>query len=255
MKRILIIDDEQLARDIILEYLEAYPDCEVVAQCENGFDGLKAIQAHHPDLVFLDIQMPHLNGFEMLELCEDPPPVIFTTAYDEYAIRAFEANALDYLLKPFSKERFQKAMEKWEKQLMQPHVGRQQTTANSSLLAGSYHSPLLRIVVKKSDQIKIIPVAAIWYLEAADDYVKIYTAEGYFLKKATMQYYEDHLPSDQFVRVHRSFIVAISQISSIQFSEREEEPNRRGNWIQLSSGKQIPVSKQGYQKLKTILDI
>ncbi|PJJ75674.1 LytTR family two component transcriptional regulator [Thermoflavifilum aggregans] len=249
MKRVIIIDDEQLARDVILEYLEDYPDCEVMAQCENGFEGLKAIQAHHPDLVFLDIQMPHLNGFEMLELCEDPPPVIFTTAYDEYAIRAFEANALDYLLKPFSRDRFQKAIEKWQRLMAQPAAFRHATMADHALLAGSYHSPLQRIVVKKSDQIKIIPVSAIWYLEAADDYVKIHTAEGYYLKNATMQYYENHLPADQFIRVHRSFIVAISQISSLHFSERE------GQWIRLGSGKAIPVSKQGYQKLKSVLDI
>ncbi|SFV27237.1 LytR/AlgR family response regulator transcription factor [Thermoflavifilum thermophilum] len=249
MKRVIIIDDEQLARDVILEYLEDYPDCEVVAQSENGFQGLKAIQTYHPDLVFLDIQMPHLNGFEMLELCEDPPPVIFTTAYDEYAIRAFEANALDYLLKPFSRDRFQKAMEKWQRLMAQPAAFSQATMADHTLFTGSYHSPLQRIVVKKSDQIKIIPVSAIWYLEAADDYVKIHTAEGYYLKKATMQYYEDHLPTDQFVRVHRSYIVAISQISSFHFSERE------GQWIRLGSGKEIPVSKQGYQKLKSVLDM
>jgi len=243
MKHVIIIDDEQLARDIILEYLEDYPDCEVVAQCENGFEGWKAIQTHHPDLVFLDIQMPHLNGFEMLELCETPPPVIFTTAYDEYAIRAFEANALDYLLKPFSKQRFQKAMEKWQKQLMQP-VGRSQ-----SWLAGSYHSPLQRIVVKKLDQVKVIPVSTIWYLEAADDYVKIYTADGYYLKNATMQYYEDHLPADQFVRVHRSYIVAIAQITGIHVSEKE------GQFIQLISGKQIPISRSGYQRIKQLFDM
>lgn len=161
MKHVIIIDDEQLARDIILEYLEDYPDCEVIAQCENGFEGWKAIQTHHPDLVFLDIQMPHLNGFEMLELCETPPPVIFTTAYDEYAIHAFEANALDYLLKPFSKQRFQKAMEKWQKQLMQP-VARSQ-----SWLAGSYHSPLQRIVVKNQIRLKsfLFPLSGIWKLQ------------------------------------------------------------------------------------------
>jgi two-component system LytT family response regulator len=249
MKHVIIIDDEQLARDIILEYLEDYPGCEVIAQCENGFEGWKAIQTYHPDLVFLDIQMPHLNGFEMLELCETPPPVIFTTAYDEYAIRAFEANALDYLLKPFSKQRFQKAMEKWQKQLMLPAAEPHAAVKAQSWLAGSYHSPLQRIVVKQSDQIKIIPLAAIWYLEAADDYVKIYTAEGYYLKNTTMQYYEDHLPVDQFVRVHRSYIVAIAQITGIQVSEKE------GPHIWLTSGKQIPVSRNGYQRLKQLFDM
>ncbi|MCL6524942.1 MAG: LytTR family transcriptional regulator DNA-binding domain-containing protein [Thermoflavifilum sp.] len=246
MTRIILIDDEPLARDILLEYLEDYPHYEVVAQCENGYEGLKAIQQYRPELIFLDIQMPHLNGFEMLELCEQPPSVIFTTAYDEFAFRAFEVHALDYLLKPFSKERFQKALEKWEKQRFSVERFSQ---ADALRVSGQYHTPLQRIVVKKMDDIHIIPVNAIWYLEAADDYVKIYTQEGYYMKKATMQYYEEHLPGDQFIRVHRSFIVSIHQITGMHISDKE------GQYIRLISGKQIPVSKSGYQKLKMIFDM
>src|ERR1700759_4051253 len=189
MKRVLLIDDEPLARMVVLEYLQEFKDSiEVLGECNDGFEGLKAIQQHQPDLVFLDVQMPKINGFEMLELVDNPPSVIFTTAFDEYAIKAFESHAVDYLLKPFSKERFDKAIEKWNETT---HAAVAKTNTKS-LLESVSNSPSQsnRIVVKLGGKIKIIPVEEIFYLEAADDYVKIFTKEGSFLKNKTMNYFE-----------------------------------------------------------------
>src|SRR5215210_4369483 len=162
MKAILI-DDEPLARSIVKEYLQQYPQIEVVQECNDGFEGVKAIMQHQPDLIFLDIQMPKINGFEMLELIEEPPAIIFTTAFDEYAIKAFETHAVDYLLKPFSKERFDKAINKW---LSNRDTG-EQMLATQNLLSVTTHMPMQaeRIVVKSGGKIKIIPVRDIHYLE------------------------------------------------------------------------------------------
>src|ERR1700710_1817310 len=181
MKRALIIDDEPLARMVVREYLLEFPQIEVLQECGDGFEGLKAIQQYQPDLIFLDVQMPKINGFEMLELVEQPPSVIFTTAFDEYAIKAFETHAVDYLMKPFSKERFNKAVEKF---LAQPPVN-QAAKQTENLLDTASHSPAQheRIVVKTGTKVKIIPVADVEYLEADDDYVSVHTKEGSFLKK------------------------------------------------------------------------
>jgi two-component system LytT family response regulator len=243
----LIIDDEPLARMIVKEYLQSHPQIEVVQECNDGFEGLKAIQQHQPDLIFLDIQMPKINGFEMLELVEQPPAVIFTTAFDEYAIKAFESHAVDYLLKPFSKERFDKAMQKW-KDSSHTVVAK---TNTQSLLESVAQSPAQsnRIVVKLAGKIKIIPVDEIYYLEAADDYVKIFTKEGSFLKNKTMNYFEQALDGQHFVRTHRSYIMNIQQITRI-------EPYEKDNHVAiLKSGAQVPVSKTGYAKLKLVLGL
>ncbi|MBC7628078.1 LytTR family DNA-binding domain-containing protein, partial [Ferruginibacter sp.] len=210
----IIIDDEPLARMMVKEYLQAYPHIEVVQECSDGFEGMKAIQQHQPDLIFLDIQMPKINGFEMLELIDNPPQVIFTTAFEEYAIKAFDAHAADYLLKPFSKERFDKAMQK----LLQQH-----TTVVPEVVETALQSALQsnRIVVKDNGKIKIIPVTQVHYLEAADDYVKIITAEGHFLKKKTMQYFEDSLPPEEFIRIHRSYIINAQLITRIDLHEKD----------------------------------
>jgi two-component system LytT family response regulator len=247
MKKAIIIDDEPLARSIVKEYLAFYPQIELVEECNDGFQGVKAIQQHKPDIVFLDIQMPKINGFEMLELIDDSPAIIFTTAFDEYAIRAFEAHAVDYLLKPFSKERFSKAVDKWL--LQQTPV--QQKTATESLLQSASHSPSQseRIVVKTGGRIKIIPLHEIQYLEAADDYVRIFTPDGTYLKKKTMSYFEEVLDPKLFVRVHRSYIVNVRLITRIDAYEKENQ------LAILTSGSKIPVSKNGYGKLKTVLGI
>src|SRR5580693_765921 len=189
--KIIIIDDEPLARSIIREYLQNHPELALIAECNDGFEGVKAIQQMQPDVIFLDIQMPKINGFEMLELIEQPPAVIFTTAFDEYAIKAFESHAVDYLLKPFSKERFDKAMAKWNESSHATVV----KTNTQSLLESVSQSPAQsnRVVVKLAGKIKIIPVDEIFYLEGADDYVKIFTKEGSFLKNKTMNYFEKTL--------------------------------------------------------------
>src|SRR5437868_2875165 len=163
MNKVIIIDDEPLARSIVKEYLNKHPEMELVQECNDGFEGLKAIQQHEPDLIFLDIQMPKINGFEMLELVDQPPAVIFTTAFDEYAIRAFEAHAIDYLLKPFNQERFDKAVAKWSDQ-----NNKQSEKNTQDLLETASLSPAQsqRIVVKSGSKIKIIPVHDVLYLEA-----------------------------------------------------------------------------------------
>jgi two-component system LytT family response regulator len=247
MIRAIIIDDEPLARSIVREYLQEFPQIEITQECNDGFEGVKAIAALNPDLVFLDIQMPKINGFEMLELIEQPPAVIFTTAFDEYAIRAFETHAVDYLLKPFAKERFCKAVEKF----LQTASVQQQRTHTEALLQSNTDLPTQgeRIVVKNGGKIKIIPVPQIQYLEAADDYVKIFTAEGSFLKSKTMGFFEKALPQDTFVRIHRSYIINIQEITRIDPYEKEN------HLAILRSGARVPVSRNGYAKLKSVLGI
>ena len=248
MTRAILIDDEPLARYIVREYLQSFPQIQILQECNDGFEGVKAIQQHHPDLVFLDIQMPKINGFEMLELIDNPPAVIFTTAFEEYAIKAFEAHAVDYLLKPFSKERFDKSLERY---FDQSHHKEQKKATKELLHSGSAELPFQteRIVVKTAGKIKIILVPDILYLEAADDYVKIHTTEGSFLKNKTMGFFESALPPSLFVRTHRSFIVNIQGITRI-------DPYEKESYLAiLKSGARIPVSRSGYSKLKGVLGL
>jgi two-component system, LytTR family, response regulator len=248
MKRALIIDDEPLARLIVREYLQSFPQIEVLQECGDGFEGVKAINQYQPDLIFLDVQMPKINGFEMLELVEQQPAVIFTTAFDEYAIKAFETHAADYLLKPFSKERFTKAVEKWLNQASTTEVQKPNETLINSVVPPSpaQHE---RIVVKTGTKVKIIPVHDVQYLEADDDYVSIHTQEGSFLKNKTMSFFEQTLDPRQFVRVHRSYILSVQQITRIDPYEKD------AHIAILKSGAKIPVSKTGYVKLKAVLGI
>lgn len=238
----IIIDDEPLARMLVKEYLQAYQQVKILEECNDGFEGMKAIQLHKPDLIFLDIQMPKINGFEMLELIDHPPMVIFTTAFEEYAIKAFDANAADYLLKPFSKDRFDKAMQK---------MMARQTNDTNSVVQSALSAPHLsgRIVVKDNGKIKIIPVSQVYYLEASDDYIKIHSTDAVFLKKKTMQYYENSLNSQEFIRIHRSYIVNSSFINRIDLAEKESYS------LLLTTGERIPVSKTGYGRLKEVLGI
>jgi two-component system LytT family response regulator len=247
MIKALIIDDEPLARMIVKEYLQKHKEIELLQECNDGFEGLKAIQQYQPDLIFLDIQMPKINGFEMLELIDQPPAVIFTTAFDEYAIKAFESHAVDYLLKPFSQERFDKAVQKMVEQRNISPVSK----INEPLLeAAAQTAPQnQRIVVKNGSKIKIIPVEDVYYLEAADDYVKIFTKEGSFLKNKTMSHFEQSLDKNLFVRTHRSCIVNIQQITRIDPYEKD------GHIAILKSGGRVSVSKTGYVKLKEVLGI
>ena len=247
MKKLVIIDDEPLARSIVLEYLNGRNDIEVVAECNNGFEGVKAIQQHQPDLVILDIQMPKINGFEMLELLDQLPAVIFATAFDEYALQAFENNAVDYLLKPYRKERFEKALEKW--------LNKKSGETSNQNLQGVLDHPLKqpeeqeRIVVRANGEISIVPVKDLHYIEAFDDYVKLFTKDNYFLKKKTMSYYEETLDPGTFFRGHRSFIINLNEIARI-------EPLEKNSYIVLlRTGKKIPLSRTGYAKLKEKLGV
>jgi two-component system LytT family response regulator len=243
--KLIIIDDEPLARSLIVEYLRNFPELELVQECGDGFEGLKAINQYKPDLIFLDIQMPKINGFELLELIEHPPAVIFTTAFEAYAIKAFEAHAIDYLLKPFSRERFNKSVEKWIQQKNNYPQNTEPLLDTITANTGQHH----RIVLKDNGKIKIIPIQQVQYLESADDYVKIHSSEGIFLKNKTMQYFETHLNEADFVRIHRSYLVKIQLIHKLEPYEKD------GHLAILSTGQKLPVSKSGYAKLKTVLGI
>ncbi|UYQ91636.1 LytTR family transcriptional regulator DNA-binding domain-containing protein [Chitinophaga horti] len=245
MIKAVIIDDEPLARELVLEYLRNWPQVTVLQECNDGFEGLKAIQQHQPDLIFLDIQMPKINGFEMLELVEKLPAVIFTTAFEEYALRAFEVSAADYLLKPFSRERFDKAMQKLADATAAPAALPEVLDAAAREMPAQHN----RIVVKTNGKIKIIPMADIHYIEAADDYVKIVTQEGSFLKNKTMAFFEKTLDALQFIRVHRSYILNVSQITRL-------EPYEKETYLAvLRDGNKVQVSKTGYPKLKEVLGL
>ncbi len=228
----------------------AWTDLEIVGEYDNGFDGLKAINELKPDAIFLDVQMPKLTGFEMLEVLEHQPEIIFTTAYDQFAIRAFERNAVDYLLKPFSRDRFRGAISKLKDRIESPpnEVVEENSIEKIRQHLAQSDEKLHRVVIKKSGKIHVISTGDINYLEAQDDYVMIYTNEGKFLKQQTMKYFEEHLDSNQFVRVHRSYIANITCIERI-------EPYEKSNFILiLKDGNKVPVSRSGMQVLKENLD-
>lgn len=248
MLRTIIIDDETPARELLKHYLSAINDIELVAECADGFEGLKAISEHKPDLIFLDIQMPKLTGFEMLEVLNERPEIIFTTAYDQYAIKAFEINAIDYLLKPFSKERLIDAVRKAaSKRENSDNTG---DTIERVLKNRPEQVNLInRIVVRKGNSINMIPVEDLKYIEAQNDYVMVYYKNGKALKQQTMKFFEDNLSPDDFVRIHRSYIVRIQMIKRI-------EPYSKDNHIAiLESGERLSVSKNGYKLLKEKLDL
>lgn len=244
MIKTILIDDEALARDVVKHYLQSYPEIEIVAECSDGFEGLKAITLHKPDFIFLDIQMPKISGFEMLELVENRPAVIFTTAFDEYAIKAFEVNAVDYLLKPIEKVRFDQAMQKLPAKLAKEENSKD--LLETASLSPAQNS---RIVVKTAGVIKIIPVAELNYIEADDDYVKINTTEGNFQKNKTMSFFEQTLDPAQFIRIHRSYIINLAQVTKIELKEKDSYV------VLLKSNIWLPVSKSGYVKLKLALGL
>ena len=243
----LIIDDEMLARDLLRNYLSKDERVEIVGECSNGYEGLLAIAELKPELIFLDIQMPKINGFEMLELLNNPPVIIFSTAYDQYAIKAFEANAVDYLLKPYPLQRVVNALNKAVEKL-------NTRAGNGEIpkLVSSHDEEIgliNRIIVKSGRKIHIIPVESVYYIESQDDFVMIYCKEGHFMKQKTMKFFESHLDKQYFVRIHRSYLVNVSQISEIQQYEKE-------SWMVLTKqGAKIKVSKTGYINLKEKLKI
>jgi two-component system, LytTR family, response regulator len=245
--RTVIIDDETPAREIIKYYLKDLENIEVISECSDGFSGLKTISSMKPDLVFLDIQMPRLTGIELVEVLTEKPEIIFTTAYDQFAIRAFELNAVDYLLKPFPKRRFLDAVKKATDKIESGSGNKEP----ASLLLAKMPEPAAqvnRIVVRKGNAINLIPVDKIRYVEAQDDYVMIYHNDGKALKQQTMKFYEDSLSKTDFVRIHRSYIVRVEEIKRI-------EPYGKDNHIAiLQSGDKLPVSRAGYKHLKEELN-
>lgn len=240
--RTIIIEDEAPARDILKHYLKDHDEIEIIAECPDGFTGLKSISELKPDLLFLDIQMPKLTGFEMLEVSDEKPEIIFTTAYDQYAIKAFELNAADYLLKPFPKERLDDALKKAEFKIL----SKKERPDTKEILPKKPESagPVTRIVVRKGNGIHIIPVENVRYLEAQDDYVMVYYSGDKAMKQQTMKFYEDNLPKSDFVRIHRSYIVRVKEIKKI-------EPYGKDNHVAiLNSGERLSVSQAGYKLLK-----
>jgi len=241
----IIVEDEKLARDLLRDYLKDHSDIKIIAEFEDGFSGLKAINELKPELLFLDIQMPKLTGFEMLEVLDHIPAIIFTTAYDHYAIKAFEHNAVDYLLKPFSRLRFLEAVKK-----ARERIGSGDTNITDKLLEhiDKQNEIIHRVVVRWGAKIHVLPVEDIRYIQAEDDYVMIFTRDNKFLKQKTMKYFESHLTPEDFVRIHRSYIVRIGEITQMQLYEKD------AYIVILKDGTKLPVSKGGLPQLKKLLD-
>lgn len=241
MKKVIIIDDEPLARRVVAEYLKEYPELTIVAECNNGFEGVKAIEEYQPDIIFLDVQMPKINGFEMLELIDQKPKVIFTTAFDEYALKAFEVNAIDYLLKPFAQDRFEKALERV--------MSEKDSTINKTEIQLDRDEFITRVVIKDGSEIKIVPAEKVNYLEAYDDYVKIHTDEKTYLKKQTLSHFESSLDPTQFVRTHRSYLINVNSLTKIEGFEKNSYR------AILKCGARIPISRSTYKDLKKSLGL
>ncbi|PLW96574.1 MAG: DNA-binding response regulator [Marinilabiliales bacterium] len=243
--RAIIVEDEKPARELVKAFLKEHENIELIGECDNGFDGVKAINEAKPDLVFLDIQMPKLTGFEMIELLDEVPDVIFTTAFDQYAIKAFELSAVDYLMKPFSKKRFSEAIEKVYLRISQnkqkPKI---QEFANQ---VKEDTEEIERIFVKTGSKIDVVPVNEIIHIESEDDYVEIFTPKGKFLKKETMNYLEKVMPKDTFVRVHRSSIINLNHIHKI------EKYGKDSSMVILKDGSRVNVSKSRIKDLRSQL--
>jgi two-component system LytT family response regulator len=239
----VIVDDEELARGLVREMLKAHADVRVLAECRNGFEAVKAVSDLKPDLLFLDIQMPKLDGFEVLELVGRDIAVIFTTAYDTYAMRAFDAHAVDYLLKPFSAERFEKALERAKQRLGEK-------TPDPAELAAAARAPeqyLQRIVVKDGPAVHVIPVGKLDFVEAQDDYVALKSDKKTYLKQQTISSLETMLDPAVFIRIHRSHIVNLERVAKIEAYTKDSKI------AVLRDGTQLPVSRAGYSRLKALL--
>ena len=244
--RIAIVDDERPARDALREYLAGEPDVEIVAECANGFEAVKAVANLHPDLLLLDVQMPKLDGFEVLELVGRETAVIFTTAYDEYALRAFEVHAIDYLLKPFGPERLREALGRARERLARPQSGAPPATevAAAARPPGAW---LLRVVIRDGAEVHVVPIDKIDYIEAQDDYVAVRTGERLLLKEQTMADLERQLDPRRFVRIHRSVLLNLDRLV------RLEPTGKESRMAVLRDGRRLPVSRSGYARLQELL--
>jgi two-component system LytT family response regulator len=240
--RVIIVDDEPLSRAVVREYLERQADIRIVAECGNGFDAVKAVSELAPDLMFLDVQMPKLDGFEVLELLGRAVPVIFVTAYDKYALRAFDVHAVDYLLKPFADERLATALERVRQ--------RQAVSAvEPSVLAAEARRglPLDRVIIRDGAQVHVVPVDRIDYVEAQDDYVAFRTGGRTLLKEQTLGDLEGQLDRRQFVRIHRSYLLNIERLSRVELYAKDSRV------AILADGSKLPISRAGYQRLQELL--
>ncbi|MES1261657.1 MAG: response regulator [Acidobacteriota bacterium] len=242
--RVVMADDEDLARRLLREYLSAEPDIEIVAECRNGFEAVKAINETRPDVVFLDVQMPKLDGFEVLELIDNTTAVVFVTAFDQYAMRAFDAAAVDYLLKPFGAERFRASLERVRLRLREARpAALPRDLKQSSRPPGEY---LERIVVKDGPRVHVIAAGKLDYAEAQDDYVALRSDGRTWLKQQTISGLEAALDPRRFIRVHRSFLVNVERIARI-------DANTKDTWLAvLTEGSKIPMSRAGYGKFRDI---
>jgi two-component system LytT family response regulator len=243
--RAIIVEDEKPARELVKAFLKNHEDIELICECDNGFDGVKAINEMKPDIVFLDIQMPKLTGFEMIELLDEVPEVVFTTAFDQYALKAFELSAVDYLMKPFSKQRFSEAIDKvFSRISLKKEKPKVKEFANQ---LKEEAEEIERIFVKTGSKIDVVPVPEIIRIESEDDYVEIFTPKGKFLKKETMNYLEKVMPTETFVRVHRSSIININHIQKI------EKYGKDSSMVILKDGSRVNVSKSRIKDLRSQL--
>ncbi|HTL97504.1 MAG TPA: response regulator [Holophagaceae bacterium] len=243
--RALIVDDEELARAVVREHLAAHADIEILGEAANGFEAVKMASELKPDLVLLDVQMPKLDGFEVLALLEGEPAVIFVTAFDQHALRAFDAHAVDYLLKPFSKERFDAALDKARRAAGTKPAA---DLAPNLQTAAREGKPLDRIVVKDGPKVSIVPLDKLDFVQAQDDYVLLKTEGRELLKQQTLSSLESQLNPDRFIRIHRSYILNLERLVRLEQDSKE-------HWeAVLRDGARLPVSKTGYQRLKPLWD-
>lgn len=238
---VLVVDDEAPARALLREFLAEQAGFELVAECANGFDAVRRIDELRPDLVLLDIQMPKLDGFEVLELIHHSPQIVFTTAHDEYALKAFEVQAVDYLLKPFSAERFARALERARQRVRE---GAGQPLAELARMRRERSRPSDRVVVREGTEIHVVPRAAIDYIESDDDYAVIHTGGQRLRKKQTLAELERLLEEGGFVRIHRCYLINVDRLVRI-------EPYAKDSRVAfLRNGARLPVSRSGYARLK-----
>jgi two-component system LytT family response regulator len=243
----MLVDDEAPARSLLREYLGAHADVEIVAECTNGFEAVKAAGEHAPDLVFLDVQMPKLDGFEVLELLEPRPAVVFCTAYDEFALKAFEVNAVDYLLKPFGRERLAAALERVRERRATPASA---PAPSAAALANAAREPgrfTERLLVKDGANVHVVTLDQLDYLEAQDDYVAIHAGGKSWLKHATLAEVAAGLDPGRFVRVHRSYVVPVDRIARLELYAKDSRV------AFLRDGRELPVSRAGYARLRELM--
>lgn len=238
--RVAIVDDEELARQILREYLARLPEVEVVAECANGFEAVKAVSELRPDLLLLDVQMPKLSGFEVLELVGNEVAVVFTTAYDHYALRAFEVHAVDYLLKPFSPERLAEALARARERLGR---GERWPAAEVAAAARPPVGHATRVLVRDGPRVHVIPMHKIDYVQAQDDYVAFRSEGKDYLKEQTLAEVEASLDPTKFVRIHRSYMLALDRLARVELDERENRV------AVLTTGQRLPVSRAGFARL------